>query len=403
NKFSCRFRPAHVQYTIEQNVSSLLKQLINRTDRRIRPNYGGPPTEVNITVFVQTISAISEVTMDYTIDLYLRQFWHDTRLAFESEDESSLTIGIDMVNYIWTPDTFFPNGKKSFFHETTSHNSFLRIDKKGNVLRTAHLTPETLTNEFPLDFQVCTLEIESYGYSTKDIIYHWSDQPGENAVQIDKDVELAHFTIGKHWHIEREIQLTTGPYSRLTAYFTFKRNIGFYLIQIYFPASLIVVISWVSFWLNRDATQARVAIGVTTVLTMTTLMTSTNASLPKVSYLTYFNHFLSFTQQKFLVFASLLEYAAIGYLMKRRRSRLNNSAMNMQNLRYVEVGDCPRKARSRSEFSVKLLRRNTAKVDRYSRVVFPLCFVAFQLIYWTIFITTTYVKYIQLIAKLKES
>lgn len=29
-------------------------------------------------------------------------------------------------------------------------------------------------------------------------------------------------------------------------------------------------------------------------------MTSTNASLPKVSYLTYFNHFLSFTQQKFL-------------------------------------------------------------------------------------------------------
>uniref|UniRef100_A0A0M3IXV0 Neur_chan_memb domain-containing protein n=1 Tax=Ascaris lumbricoides TaxID=6252 RepID=A0A0M3IXV0_ASCLU len=73
-----------------------------------------------------------------------------------------------------------------------------------------------------------------------------------------------------------------GNYSRLSTYFTFKRNIGFYLIQIYFPSSLIVVISWVSFWLNRDATQARVAIGVTTVLTMTTLMTSTNASLPKV-------------------------------------------------------------------------------------------------------------------------
>ncbi|ETN86287.1 hypothetical protein NECAME_16426 [Necator americanus] len=67
-----------------------------------------------------------------------------------------------------------------------------------------------------------------------------------------------------------------GEYSRLVSYFLFKRNIGFYIIQIYLPSILIVVISWVSFWLSRDATPARVALGVTTVLTMTTLMTTTN-------------------------------------------------------------------------------------------------------------------------------
>ncbi|KAK6049856.1 hypothetical protein COOONC_12639 [Cooperia oncophora] len=48
--------------------------------------------------------------------------------------------GIDMVKTIWTPDTFFPNEKKSFFHEATSHNSFLRIDSHGNVLRSIRLT-----------------------------------------------------------------------------------------------------------------------------------------------------------------------------------------------------------------------------------------------------------------------
>lgn len=32
---------------------------------------------------------------------------------------------------------------------------------------------------------------------------------------------------------------------------------------------LIVTISWVSFWLNREASPARVGLGVTTVLTMT--------------------------------------------------------------------------------------------------------------------------------------
>lgn len=93
--------------------------------------------------------------MDYTVDLYLRQFWRDSRLAFKSptnDHNTSLTVGIDMVKSIWVTDTFFPkyffiffnndsilkifsSEKKSFFHETTTHNSFLRIDSNGNVIR----------------------------------------------------------------------------------------------------------------------------------------------------------------------------------------------------------------------------------------------------------------------------
>ncbi|RCN39839.1 hypothetical protein ANCCAN_14236 [Ancylostoma caninum] len=48
----------------------------------------------------------------------------------------------------------------------------------------------------------------------------------------------------------------------------------------------------VSFWLSRDATPARVALGVTTVLTMTTLMTTTNSAMPKVSYVKSIDIFL---------------------------------------------------------------------------------------------------------------
>jgi len=38
-----------------------------------------------------------------------------------------------------------------------------------------------------------------------------------------------------------------------------------------------------SFWLDRNAVPARVALGITTVLTLTTLISNTNASLPKVA------------------------------------------------------------------------------------------------------------------------
>ena len=79
---------------------------------------------------------------------------------------------------------------------------------------------------------------------------------------------------------------------------------GYYLIQVYIPSSLIVIISWVSFWLNRGATPARVGLGVTTVLTMTTLMASTNAALPKISYVKSIDVYLGACF--FMVFASLL-------------------------------------------------------------------------------------------------
>lgn len=83
-----------------------------------------------------------------------------------------------------------------------------------------------------------------------------------------------------------------------------------------------MVISWVSFWLHRNATPARVALGVTTVLTMTTLMSSTNSQLPKISYIKSIDVYLGTCFV--MVFASLLEYATVGYLGKRiamRKSR----------------------------------------------------------------------------------
>lgn len=80
----------------------------------------GPATEVNVTAHIITISAVSEVSMDYTLDFYLRQFWHDKRLAFDSLNSdgsrSSLTVGIDMVKSIWVPDTFFPVSGGWFFN-----------------------------------------------------------------------------------------------------------------------------------------------------------------------------------------------------------------------------------------------------------------------------------------------
>ncbi|KAK6034854.1 hypothetical protein COOONC_27643, partial [Cooperia oncophora] len=60
---------------------------------------------------------------------------------------------------------------------------------------------------------------------------------------------------------------------------------SYYLIQLYIPCIMLVVVSWVSFWLDKDAVPARVSLGVTTLLTMTTQASGINSKLPPVSYI----------------------------------------------------------------------------------------------------------------------
>ena len=52
-------------------------------DRRVRPDYGGDPVSVGVTLYVLSVSEISEKFMDFTFDMYFRQFWKDSRLGFE--------------------------------------------------------------------------------------------------------------------------------------------------------------------------------------------------------------------------------------------------------------------------------------------------------------------------------
>ncbi|XP_035215383.1 gamma-aminobutyric acid receptor subunit beta-like isoform X5 [Stegodyphus dumicola] len=401
-------------------------------------------------MFILSISSVSEVLMDFTLDFYFRQAWTDDRLSFTPRTGfESLTVGAEVADRIWVPDTFFVNEKSAYFHKATTQNTFLRISAGGEVFRSIRLTvtagcPMDL-QYFPMDRQVCFLEIESFGYTMRDIRYKWGD--GEKSIGMSTDVELPQFKVLGHRQDQKEEHLTTGNYSRLVCEIQFVRSMGYYLIQIYIPAGLIVIISWVSFWLHRNATPARVALGVTTVLTMTTLMSSTNSALPKISYVKSIDVYLGTCFV--MVFASLLEYATVGYLGKRismRKARNQQMAKMAQEHRQRCVAAaaaaegperCPPpeavllpgnaevtmvKSAVRGQpidhrtklpeariplrpATVEGLNKEQADVeagapklpeglfgilpsdiDKYSRLVFPVIFISFNLTYWIIYL-----------------
>ena len=80
---------------------------------------------------------------------------------------------------------------------------------------------------------------------------------------------------------------------------------------VYVPCSMTVSVSWMSFWLDHKAVPARVALGVTTLLAMSTTQASIQNSLPPVAYTKAIDVWSGVCV--FFVFGALLEYAMVNY------------------------------------------------------------------------------------------
>lgn len=106
----------------------------------------------------------------------------------------------------------------------------------------------------------------------------------------------------------------TGEFSVLQVSFNLQRHTGYFLIQVYVPCILIVVLSWVSFWIHREATSDRVGLGITTVLTLSTISLDSRTDLPKVRYATALDWFI--LMSFFYCIATLLEFAGVHYFTK---------------------------------------------------------------------------------------
>ncbi|KAB0393380.1 hypothetical protein E2I00_018300, partial [Balaenoptera physalus] len=163
------------------------------------------------------------------------------------------------------------------------------------------------------------------GYTTDDIEFYWRGD--DNAVTGVTKIELPQFSIVDYKLITKKVVFSTGSYPRLSLSFKLKRNIGYFILQTYMPSILITILSWVSFWINYDASAARVALGrhqsdclwsvpvcarITTVLTMTTINTHLRETLPKIPYVKAIDMYLMGCFV--FVFMALLEYALVNYI-----------------------------------------------------------------------------------------
>ncbi|XP_002736450.2 glycine receptor subunit alpha-2-like [Saccoglossus kowalevskii] len=405
-------------------AGNVLDSIMLNYDKRFRPNMKGPPVIITLNLFISSFDSVTESTMDYGVLIFLREQWNDPRLQFNDTDP--MVMHGDAATNLWKPDLYFSNEKSGHLHDVTTENRLLRIHPNGDILLSSRYSL-TLScymdfKKFPLDDQVCGMTMESYGYTTDDLLFLW-DEP--DPVQMEDNLTLPQYVIQKTTTENCTKSYITGSFTCLQVLFFLHRDVGYYILQAYLPSILLVVLSWVAFWITYDAAPARVALGVTTILTMTTLDSGIRATLPKVAYAKAIDIWMAVCQV--FVFSALVEFAVVNYVhvlrTKRRQEliqqqqdkpKLDHKAKAKDNYGYEPDEDGKDNVRQRASIETAnrkmTFREAVLKVtelqngdlshrdleardffvdakfiDRLSQICFPIAFAIFNLAYWITF------------------
>ncbi|KAK1793971.1 hypothetical protein P4O66_010893, partial [Electrophorus voltai] len=416
----------------EEVLPPTIQNLMKGYNKYLRPLFGNGPVTVGMSLDIASIDTISEINMDYTATIFLRQRWTDERLCFEGN--KSLSLDGRLVELLWVPDTFIVDSKKSFLHDITVENRLIRIFPNGTVLYALRITTTVACSmdltKYPMDKQTCTLQLESWGYNVKDVVFYWTR--GNQSVSGLDTLQLAQYTLEDYYTSESEAVYETGNYPKLIFHFQLRRSILYFILETYVPSSALVVLSWVSFWISQSSVPARICIGVTTVLTMTTLMMGARTSLPNANcFIKAIDVYLGICFS--FIFGALIEYA-VAHFCTLHQPNAANAYMYGQEMQDREdemngivtsIGSQALRARRREEMlsragstgssaprkeekpsspprstcgrSLLVARRvacmlncchveNPHYIDNYARLSFPLSFIFINLLYWTYYL-----------------
>ncbi|XP_022254874.1 glycine receptor subunit alpha-2-like isoform X2 [Limulus polyphemus] len=350
----------------------MLDELLKNYDRRALPtSHIGIPTVVSCEIYIRSFGSINPETMDYEVDLYLRQHWLDERLRKPNLSKPLDLNDPKLVQRIWKPEVFFANAKHAEFQYVTVPNVLVRINPSGEILYMLRLklTFSCMMDlyRYPLDSQVCTIELASFSKTTEELNLTWSE---EKPVNLYENLKLPQFEI--------------------TDMNTSVCNEKFHIV-------LIVVISWVSFWLNVEAIPARITLGVTTLLTISSKGSGIQNNLPPVSYVKAMDVWMGACTT--FVFAALLEFIIVNYLWRKRIESSSSVATDASQISLKLIssstdcnGDSKNVIKSSEpngpedeniEFhTVTPGKLRAKKIDRLCRIAFPCAFLVFCVVYW---------------------
>ena len=257
------------------------------------------PTKIYCQMAILDLDQINDADQNFSASLFVSCRWNDPREAHEGPGKITKNL-----NEAWHPSLFFLNPQRIWQQLPDS----LDISPSGDVVQRQKVwgdfsQPLNL-RDFPLDTQ--TLEITLVAARSDDFADIELLQDPESPSFLAERFSVADWKIIDSGVRAEPLVLPTGEKAEAFAFvFTAQRLTNYYLVKFIAPLLMILVLSWVVFWIDPTEGGAQLGVAVTTCLTVIAYHLSLSSRLPKIAYLTHLDVFVF--GATLLVFLAMIE------------------------------------------------------------------------------------------------
>ncbi|XP_023344150.1 glycine receptor subunit alpha-4 isoform X2 [Eurytemora carolleeae] len=290
--------------------------------------YSKGPLKITASINLRNILDVDEKAQIVSLETTLRLYWKDPRISPKAEYLESFdsmgnytTLNPSLASKIWMPDIFIDQAKvlraPSYFIQPAS----LRVYNDSLIRYSSRINFDVACNmdfhRYPVDEQYCEIKFESFGLQSNQIQLGWIP----NSMDVNQNITLAQF----HFRVKLMDSYSTDyydvSYPGLILQLHLTRVIGYHIVQTYIPSTVFVVLAWMGMFIPVESVPGRVGMGMTTMLTLTAMFSSTRQNVPKVSYISVLDIWMLICM--IFVFSTMAEFTVVIVLVRQGKKEFS--------------------------------------------------------------------------------
>jgi hypothetical protein len=240
--------------------------------------------DVEIKMVLLDVDEVNNVKQSFSANLATAMRWQDQSLAHEGPDSISKPLA-----EIWHPSIQILNQQRivATFPQT------VEIDPDGSVTYRqrywGNFAQPLELKSFPFDTQRLTLTLANVGFGMQSVRLLPSPESGiaEKFSMPDWEVTAWDF-VSLILPIEEDDEPVKGMVFSLYV----KRDTSYFRYKVITPLVLIVMMSWMVFWIDPSLVASQISVSVTAMLTMIAYRFALAGLIPRLAFLTSLDYFV---------------------------------------------------------------------------------------------------------------
>lgn len=282
-----------------------------------------PVHDVEVRVFLIDVEGVDTVSQSFTANLIIVMRWRDPGLAHENP--TSLNMPLDDI---WYPRIQIIN----------QQNLTLTLPKSAEVLPDGEVVyrqrfwgsfsqPLDL-QAFPFDSQSLKITLANVGFGGEFVKLTPSPNSGiSESLSMPDWVVTGWDFIVTSFPIEDE----SSPIQGMIFSLDVQRDKSYFKFKVIFPLVLIVMMSWLVFWIDPILIASQISVSVTAMLTIIAYRFALAGMVPRLAFLTSLDYFVM--ASNLIVFLAMIEVVYTAYLST--NGQLEKARKVDRNMRWI--------------------------------------------------------------------